>query len=51
MECKNGHEPNHMSRDVSRYIVVNAIRILRVGEELLVNYGWRRCPPAPSHMD
>ena len=51
VECENGHEPNHMSRDVPRYIVVNAFRTLRAGEELLVNYGWRRRPLAQSHMD
>lgn len=47
VECENSHEPGHMSRDVQRYIVVNAIRSLRAGDELLVNYGWRRPPRAP----
>ena len=47
VECENSHEPGHMSRNVERYIVVNAIRSLRAGDEILVNYGWRRPPRAP----
>ena len=49
VECENGHEPGHMSRNVPRYIVVNATRSLQAGEELLLNYRWRRRSPAP-HM-
>ena len=41
VECENSHEPRHMSRDVPRYIIVHAIKSLRAGDELLVNYGWR----------
>lgn len=47
VECKNGHELEHISRDVPRYILVYAVRSLRVGDELFVNYGWRRRTPAP----
>ena len=47
VECEIGHDPDHMSIDGPRYIVVNAVRSLRAGEELLVNYGWRRCPRVP----
>ena len=47
MECENSHEPCYMSRDVPIYIVVSATRSLQAGEELFVNYGWRRPSPAP----
>ncbi|KAH7442447.1 hypothetical protein KP509_03G089000 [Ceratopteris richardii] len=46
-EHENSHESPYMSRDVSRYIVVNAITTLHASDELLVNYGWRRPPRAP----
>ena len=46
VECENGHEPGYMSRDVPRYILVNASRTLRAGDELLANYGFRRPPRA-----
>ena len=46
VECENGHEPGYMSRDVPRYILVNANRTLRAGDELLANYGFQRPPQA-----
>ena len=42
VECENSHEPGYLRRDVPRYIIVNATRSLRAGDELLANYGFRR---------
>ena len=47
VECSNSHIPEHMSQDVQIYILVTAIRSLHVGEEILVNYPWRRQDRAP----
>ncbi len=47
VECSNSHIPEYMTRDVSSYILVAAIRTLRVGEEIFVNYPWRRQDRAP----
>ena len=51
VECENGHEPGYMSRDVPRYILVNATRSLRAGDELLANYGFRRPQRASPPLD
>ena len=48
VECRNSHIHEHMTEDVPMYILVSAIRSLRVGDELLINYPWRRRERAPN---
>jgi hypothetical protein len=38
IRCSNSHIPEHIIEDVPIYILVAAIRLLRVGGEILVNY-------------
>ena len=47
VECSNSNVLEYMTRDVPIYILVTAIRTLHVGEEIFVNYPWRRQDRAP----